>query len=141
MNVSIFTMILWLVISLLTIKGLFSPNKPAKLKKELDETVEATTFVVMTVITLFISVLNVWYLITSAVIINDVYFATCSAILVISTLSTIKKAFGITQKFLDGEEVDMPGKLTVFLLLKILHLGYFGYYIFTGVSLIDLIGG
>lgn len=140
-NVSVWMMILWLVNCYIVISGLFTKPRPIKFEpdsKDSDEIIGGTIIVTLVMGIVFM-VLSVWYLCASATVINHTLFTVFSAALIIATIMKIPKVLKLCGKIANKETVESSKNgLSALGLIKILHLAYFGYYVFTGVSLFDV---
>lgn len=140
MNVSVWTMMLWLIFSFWMVKSLFvSPKVDNSKMKDLDEDQTAVAGLMILIIGIVMLGFNIWYLIASASIINNIYFTLLSAVSGIICICNMKNVFKIFQKTMNKEDVESKGRNWFFAIIRIAQLIYFGYYIFTGVSLINLI--
>lgn len=138
-NVSVWMMILWLINCYIVISSLFSKPRPIKFDSE-DNDVVAGTAIVTLIMGVVFMVLSVWYLCASATIINHTLFTLFSAALIIVTIIKLPKLIVLTGKIASKQTIEPPEKgLSATRLVKILHLAYFGYYVFTGVSLFDVL--
>lgn len=143
MNVTVWMMILWLVNCYLVISNLFSKPRPIKFgsekNKDSDEIVEEVAIITLIMGLVFI-VLSIWYLGAAAAVVKNTLFTFFSAVLIIATIIKIPKIIKLCGKIVNKETIEPSKKeLSALSLIKILHLAYFGYYIFTGVSLFELV--
>lgn len=143
-NVSVWMMILWLVNCYMVISSLFS--KPRQFKVESDDKNEASdeVAVVLSIVALVVGIvfiaIRIWYLGAAASTVNNTLFTLFSAALIIATIVKIPKVLQLCGKVANKETIKPTKKgLSALSLITILHLVYFGYYVFTGISLFDVI--
>ena len=143
MHVSIWVMILWLLGCYGALKAIFSPPKTLKLGDKIlaeDEAVVKIGAIIMVfVVWLLMMVLNTWYFVSSSIIIANVFFTLFSAIHIIWAFYSLGRMIRFVQKALKEGEATAENKTNIMLWLRLIHLAYFAYFIFTGVSLLDLI--
>lgn len=143
-NVSVWMMILWLVNCYLVISSLFSKPRQFKVEsddknEDSDEVVVASAIVTLVIGIIFIAI-SIWYLGAAASTVNNTLFTFFSAALIIATIIKIPKVLQLCSKVINKETIEPKKKeLSALSLIKILHLIYFGYYVFTGISLFEVI--
>lgn len=143
-NVSVWMMILWLVNCYLVISSLFSKPRQFKVEsddknEDSDEVAVASAIVTLVIGIIFIAI-SIWYLGAAASTVNNTLFTFFSAALIISTIIKIPKVLQLCSKVINKETIEPKKKeLSALSLIKILHLIYFGYYVFTGISLFEVI--
>lgn len=143
-NVSVWMMILWLVNCYLVISSLFAKPRQFKVEsddknEDSDEVAVVTAIIALVVGIVFIAI-SIWYLGAAASTVNNTLFTFFSAALIIATIVKIPKVLELCGKVINKEAIEPTKKgLSALILIKILHLVYFGYYIFTGISLFEVI--
>lgn len=141
-NVSVWMMILWLINCYIVISSFFSKTRSYKIESDDKDSDEVATVAAIFTIVMGIAfiAISIWYLGAAASLVDNTLFTFFSAALIIATITRLPQIFKLSGKIINKEKIEPPKKeLTVLSLIKILHLVYFGYYIFTGVSLFDVL--
>lgn len=141
-NVSVWMMILWLINCYIVISSFFSKTRSYKIESDDKDSDEVATVAAIFTIVMGIAfiAISIWYLGAATSLVDNTLFTFFSVALIIATITRLPQIFKLSGKIINKEKIEPPKKeLTVLSLIKILHLVYFGYYIFTGVSLFDVL--
>lgn len=157
MYAGFFTIMLWVIKSINFIKSFFkSPinkqnnqnglldefyyNKDDKSSLSKDEK-QGLVIIMIWVVGLFFLAINLLYYIFSSIAVNNIWFTILSVLLVIYSLKQTGKIFINSNELANGRIETMITLQPSFIMnfIVALQLGWFGYFIFTGKQLINLI--
>jgi len=140
MSVSIFMLILWLFACWGNIAGAKMIIRPLVVpKKEFgDDNIKDTVLVVLGAALVFImTTMAIAYYYLSAGIVDNIWFGMLSTIIIIRTFFNFFVSICNIDKLLNN--TLEPGNIVVkviFTILQFCHVVYFGYYIFTGNTML-----